>query len=151
MKKNFVFIRVRQIFIGCCLTFVLCSLFYFSGLVVKVYVGKAPSLLSFIEQNAHTGLDIPATKIAFNDQNKTGTQFANNSQNKDKQNGGVQTVASASIPRVLFDISVQPILEKNNTVVISLCATVFLLILLLLASSIYKSYKKAKLKKIKGN
>ena len=150
MKRKFIEKKLGLIIIGSCSVFVFCSLLYFSGVIGSVYNGQNSPLLSFVAQSAHTGLNSPSSQVAFNDQNKNGNQFASNSQNT-KQNEGSQVADSGNMPTVLFDISAQPIFSKTNSAMILLWAIAFLLVFFVVASAIYKAYKKARIKKIKGN
>ena len=153
MKKKFVAGKIRWIVSSCCLIFIICSALYFSGMLASLDLDKINPLISFISKNSHTGLSDPVSQIAFNNQNESGSRFVNNYQNKDSgsQVESSQIVALNNIPTVLFDISVQPIFEQGNSVVIILWTAIFLFILLVPAFFIYNTYKKAKKRKNKRN
>lgn len=152
MKKKLIGRKMKWAILSCCLALFVCSTLYFSGISININDGKIQSL-SFISRNSHTGLAEPVFQIAINDRDRAASQFAANSSNQilNTTPKDEQTVALNNTPRVLFDISVQPIFEKNNAVAISLWLTAFLLFLLIPFGIIYRAYRKAKIKKIKGN
>lgn len=117
MKEKFISKKIKWVIVGCCLVFIICLILYFSGILSKFNNEKTSSLISFVAQNAHTGLIEPVSQLAFNDQNKTGNQFASNSQDKiqDKQSEGKQTVATNDIPTALFDVISEPIFGASQS------------------------------------
>ena len=144
---------MKWVILSCCVLFIVCVIFLASGIAAKLNNEKNYSALSFLVQNAHTGLiSAPAVQVALNDQSN-GNQYASNSGNptQNEQNGSRQVAVNTAVPPVLFDVSVQPLFQKNNIFNILLWLAVFVLILLFVENLIYKAYKKTKLKKIKKN
>jgi hypothetical protein len=135
MKKIFSAVGVLSIFIFAGF------IFYSSGLFTY-----NKDIADLVYNGAHTGLEAPlAGQVALNDRDEADSQFASNPEN---QIGG-NTLASNNMPRVLFDISAKPVFGQRNYLALILWAAFFSIILFVSADSIYKAYKRAKLKKIK--
>ena len=135
----------QKTIIYCFVLFVIGSGMYFTGAFDKFINNQQfAAALSFVSQNAHTGLIVPMSQVAY-EPNKNANQFATNNQNNAK---GQAVALNSAIPPVLFDISTSPVFTNNNNVIILLYVFV-IAVLLYLSYAIYRTYKKIKIRKIK--
>ncbi len=113
------------------------------------------SAIGFLAEGAHTGLDrAPATQMAFDNYAQKDSQFAQNNQQNNIQGAQAESgeaLAMGQIPRVLFDISAQPIFQKQNSTGIILILVSLAVICFALIYYMRKNYIKRKLQRIKKN
>jgi len=130
--------------------FVIFLVSYLLGLSVKLDNKNGSVIVSFVVEHSHTGLiNVDMSQVALKDQDKTGSRLAANIQNNAQGNqvAGAPAVAVDNAPVVLFDISIRPIFEKNNTLGTSLLLIGFLIIFMYAINLLYKIRRKSKLKK----
>lgn len=131
----------------CFLVFVVLCALYLLVILPKL---NGENFTGLVLENAHTGLFKPAMRIAFDDQNnKERLAKIENPTKTEAQNKEV--ALESNLPTVLFDVSVQPIFERDNRAFLFLWLSILGTLLLFFAIFIRKTIKKAKIKKIKEN
>jgi len=134
-------------FIGrCVLAFIVASAFLYALLILPKLNDE--NLIDLVMEGAHTGLSKPAVKIAFEGQNKVSDRIAE-IENPIRESPQKQEVAKEDSPTVLFDISAQPVFEKNNKTVLILWIVIFASLIIFIFALIRKIIRKARINKIK--
>lgn len=126
-----------------CSAIVICVSLYFFGVLDSQ---KFSSGISFIMQNSRTGLiNSPGAELAFNDKKEDVQKYASNA----LPVKGREIGSNNNNPRILFDISSEPIFKNRSTTDIILLLSLPIVIILVVMYFIYRIYRKRKLQKIK--
>lgn len=140
-------IRKNIKFIGrCVLALIVVASFLYALLILPRLNDE--NLIDLVMEGAHTGLLKPATEIAFEGQNKASDRIAE-IENPTGGSQQKQEMAQAESPIVLFDISAQPVFEKNNKAVLILWIIIFASLVIFTVALIRKIIRKIRINKIK--
>ncbi len=130
----------------CFLAFIVAGAFLYTLLVLPKINDE--NLIDLVMEGAHTGLSKPVVKIAFEGENKASDRIAK-IENPKGTSVQKQEVAKGDSPIVLFDISAQPVFEKNNKAVLILWILIFASLVVFIIALIRRMVRKAKINKIK--
>lgn len=151
MKNKNVVKKMTWPAIVICSAVIICSSLYFSGIFDST---NFSGVLSFLVQNSHTGLvGSPGSELAFNDKEKESKEYASNAlPNNVQKEKPVENkeIATNNNPRVLFDISSEPIFGNRSNTSIILLLIFSVVIILAIIYFIYYIYKRKKFQKIKN-
>jgi len=105
-----------------------------------------------LTESLHTGLvGSPGAKLALNYENRSGNQLASSPKDAEVQDNGSgenEGIAATNIPKVIFDVSVNPVFEKNNKIVIFFILVFVAVVCFIFLYFLFRVRRKRLIKKI---